>query len=129
MLIAAALDAKPDYPEAHYNRGNVLAALGRYDDALASYDAAIALQPGAAEAHHNRGNVGNLATRRGRAGIPDRPAEWLIDGNDAAQKIRRLKGRALLRASRHTIGDDNVCRDCRTVTAFQCGFPSSTRPI
>ena len=35
-LIAAAIDAKQDYPEALYNRGNILAALGRYHQALSS---------------------------------------------------------------------------------------------
>ncbi len=37
------------------NRGNTLKELKRYDDALASYDRALALEPGFAGAHHNRG--------------------------------------------------------------------------
>jgi protein O-GlcNAc transferase len=56
-LIAKALQAKPDYPEALYNQGNALAQLERYEEAIASYDRALALEPAAAEAHLNRGNA------------------------------------------------------------------------
>ena len=52
-----AIAAKPDYAEAHYNRGNILQALGRFDEAIASYDAILALDPGHADAWTNRGNV------------------------------------------------------------------------
>jgi hypothetical protein len=48
---------KPDYAEAHNNRGNVLSNLKRPAQALASYDKAIALKPDYAEAHYNRGLV------------------------------------------------------------------------
>jgi predicted TPR repeat methyltransferase len=37
--------------------GNILAACGRADEALASYDAAIAIRPGYAQGYHNRGKV------------------------------------------------------------------------
>jgi Ca-activated chloride channel family protein len=40
--------------EAHYNRGNVLARLRRYADAVAEYDAALLLAPGHRDARHNR---------------------------------------------------------------------------
>mgnify|MGYP006285107361 CR=1 FL=1 len=39
---------------AHYNRGNVLARLGRLEDAIAEYDAALALAPEHADARYNR---------------------------------------------------------------------------
>jgi tetratricopeptide (TPR) repeat protein len=48
---------KPDFAEACFNRGNVLQELGRLDEAIASYDKAIALKPDHAAAHANRGNV------------------------------------------------------------------------
>ena len=48
---------KPDYAEAHYNRGNALMDLKRPAEALASYDRAIVLKPDYAEAHNNRGNA------------------------------------------------------------------------
>ncbi len=49
------LALKPDYVEAHNNRGNALKDLGRPEEALASFDRAIALEPDHAEAHCNRG--------------------------------------------------------------------------
>ena len=48
---------EPDYAEAFNNRGNALRRLKRLDEALASYDKAIALKPDYAEAHNNRGNA------------------------------------------------------------------------
>lgn len=42
-----------DTPEGHYNRGNALAHLGRYEDALASYQAALTQKPDHADAQHN----------------------------------------------------------------------------
>jgi len=45
-----ALELKPDYAEAFYNRGNALKEMNRLDDALASYDKALALKPDYAEA-------------------------------------------------------------------------------
>ena len=40
---------------AHFNRGNALSYLKRFDEAVASYDKAIALQPDLADAYSNRG--------------------------------------------------------------------------
>ena len=48
---------KPDYADAFNNRGVVLAELERLDEALASYDRAIALKPGYADAFNNKGNA------------------------------------------------------------------------
>src|SRR5262249_42642611 len=45
---------KPDYAEAHSNRGAALMELKRPAEALASYDKALALKPDFAEAHWNR---------------------------------------------------------------------------
>jgi Ca-activated chloride channel family protein len=42
-----------DTPEGHYNRGNALANLGRYQEALASYQTALTQQPDHADAQHN----------------------------------------------------------------------------
>ena len=41
-----ALAIKPDYSDAYANRGNVLKDLKRMDEALSSYESAIALSPG-----------------------------------------------------------------------------------
>lgn len=48
-LIHQALAAKPDFPEALNNMGNVLRAMGRHDEALASYQESLRLRedPGA----------------------------------------------------------------------------------
>ncbi len=53
---AGALEALAgmDGAEAHYNRGNVLARLGRFEDAAGEYGAALALVPDHADARHNR---------------------------------------------------------------------------
>ena len=56
-LIGAALKLKSDVPMIWMNYGNVLDLLGRSDDAVASFDRAIALQPGYPDAIFNRGNV------------------------------------------------------------------------
>ena len=44
---------RPDYAEALSNRGNTLQELQRFEEALASYDRALALRPDFAEAHFN----------------------------------------------------------------------------
>jgi predicted O-linked N-acetylglucosamine transferase (SPINDLY family) len=46
---------QPDYAEAHYNRGNVLQELQRFEDALAAYDCALNINPEYVEALGNRG--------------------------------------------------------------------------
>jgi tetratricopeptide (TPR) repeat protein len=56
-LLDAAVQAKPDFPPLHVNRGLVLDALGRGAEALASYDRGLALAPTYAEALHHRGLV------------------------------------------------------------------------
>jgi tetratricopeptide (TPR) repeat protein len=52
-----ALALRPSYAKVHFNRGNALQALKRYEEALASYDRAVGLQPGYALAHFNRANA------------------------------------------------------------------------
>ena len=42
-----------DSPEGHYNRGNALAKLGKYPEAMASYQAALRQQPDHGDAQHN----------------------------------------------------------------------------
>ena len=52
--IDLALDTNPKTAAAHSNRGNALLALKRLDEALASYDRAIALKPDYADGFKNR---------------------------------------------------------------------------
>jgi tetratricopeptide (TPR) repeat protein len=51
----AAIAIRPDYAEAHCNRGNVLKDLNRFDDAIAGYDRSLTLAPDDAETYSNRG--------------------------------------------------------------------------
>jgi predicted O-linked N-acetylglucosamine transferase (SPINDLY family) len=53
----AALRLRANYPEAHYNRGNMLARMYRLEEALASYRQAIKLAPGYVDALHNLANT------------------------------------------------------------------------
>lgn len=46
-----------DDARSHYNRGNALAKLERYEEALAAYDAALAIEPEHADAAANRAAV------------------------------------------------------------------------
>ena len=50
-----AIELRPDYAEAHSNRGVALGRLDRDEQALADYDRAIELRPDYAEAHSDRG--------------------------------------------------------------------------
>lgn len=50
---AAGLFGRLRSPEAAYNRGNALVLLGKYDDAISSYELALELRPGWAAAQDN----------------------------------------------------------------------------
>ncbi|MFD2184207.1 tetratricopeptide repeat protein [Rhodoplanes azumiensis] len=57
LLLATAVEARPDSPEALCNLALALRGLGRLDEAVAACDAALALAPDHTAAHHNRGNA------------------------------------------------------------------------
>jgi Ca-activated chloride channel family protein len=50
--------------DADYNQGNALAKLERYEEAIAAYDRALAMQPGMADAEHNKAEVEKLLERQ-----------------------------------------------------------------
>jgi hypothetical protein len=54
-LLSAATDARPSSARARFNLGGALMAAGRLREAIAAYDAAVALEPGHAAAWTNRG--------------------------------------------------------------------------
>src|SRR6202008_504128 len=50
-----AIRLKPDYADAHYNRGNAYYYLQQYDKAVADYSEVIRLKPDYADAYYSRG--------------------------------------------------------------------------
>ena len=52
-----AIVLKPDFAEAHYNLGNLLQELRRFEEAEASYRKAISFKQNFALAHNNLGNT------------------------------------------------------------------------
>ena len=48
------MEIKPDLHEAWYNRGVALGNLGRYEEAIASYDRAVEIKPDYASAWYNK---------------------------------------------------------------------------
>ncbi len=50
-----AIQLRPDFADAYYNRGITLKELGRLNEALQNYDKAIQLKPDFAKAYNNRG--------------------------------------------------------------------------
>jgi tetratricopeptide (TPR) repeat protein len=56
-LIDTAIQAKPDFAEAYFSRGNAQYGLEQFQAAVASYDRAIELKPLFAEACFSRGNA------------------------------------------------------------------------
>ncbi|MDR7192208.1 VWA domain-containing protein [Luteimonas terrae] len=70
-----ALQAWADLPgiDAAYNRGNALARLGRFDEAIAAYDEALSQQPGMADALANRAAVEAARKRKPPPGPGEDP--------------------------------------------------------
>ena len=56
----AAIRLKPDFFEAHYNKGNALLELDQYFKAIASYEVAISLKPEFVMAHFTKANAYKL---------------------------------------------------------------------
>lgn len=65
---AAAAFARVDEPESAFDRGNALIMLGKYDDAIASYDRALQFEPDWKEAIENRAIA---VARRDKLKTPD----------------------------------------------------------
>ena len=48
------MEFKPDYHEAWYNRGNSLRNVGRYEEAISSYDKAVEFKPDDHDVWYNK---------------------------------------------------------------------------
>ena len=83
---AAAAFAQMDSPEALFNRGNSLVMLGKYTDAIASYDSALKRRPDWREAQSNR-SLADLRRKKleppkddaGGTGGREKPDEFVFD--------------------------------------------------
>jgi Tfp pilus assembly protein PilF len=79
-----AIEIKPDYHEAWYNRGNALDDLGQSEEAIKSYDKAIEIKPDYHEAWYNRGWVlNNLGLTQEANASFDKAIEFKPDDPDA----------------------------------------------
>lgn len=85
-----AVELKPNYHEAWYNRGNALRNLNRYEEAIASYDKAIEFKPDKYEAWFSRGVALSILGRNKEAVAsfdkviefkPDKYEVWHNRGN------------------------------------------------
>ncbi|HEU4663756.1 MAG TPA: VWA domain-containing protein [Dokdonella sp.] len=68
-----------------YNRGNALAKLGRYEEAIAAYDEALGLEPGMADALANRKAVEDFMRQR-KQQDPKQGQQQPQDGNDPSRQ-------------------------------------------
>ena len=67
--------ARASGPRADYNRGNALAQLGRYADAVAAYDKSLAAEPGNADAKANKAAVEALLKEQQEKRSKDQPRD------------------------------------------------------
>jgi tetratricopeptide (TPR) repeat protein len=103
----AALQIRPDYAEALYNKGSSLSSLERYGEAVEAYDAALRIRPDYAQALNNKGIVLSSLERYGEA----------VEAYDAALRIRPdyaqalyNKGVTLLVQERKEEALDHLCK-------------------
>jgi len=68
-----------------YNRGNALAKLGRYEEAIAAYDDALKREPGMADAEANRKAVEDFMRQR-KQQDPQQGQQQPQDGQDPSQR-------------------------------------------
>ena len=96
-LIDEAIALEPGNANFHSNRGNVLVALKRPEEALVSFDEAIRLKPDYANAFNNRGN-GLLALKRVDEAISSYDAVLRLDPKHPTAHCNR--GAALMEINR-----------------------------
>lgn len=82
--------------DAHYNQGNALAKQGRYDEAIAAYDAALAKQPKMEDAIANRAAVEQARKQRQGQGQGQQGSQ----GKSGAQDRNNTQGKPGSQADR-----------------------------
>ena len=116
------------------NRGNALQELKRFEEALASYDRALALKPDYAEALNNRGIALQELKRleealasydRALALKPDY-AEALNNRGNALQELKRLE-EALASYDQRAHAQARLCRTPSTTVATPCRSSSGSK--
>jgi len=87
-----------DSPEGNYNRGNALAKLGKYPEAMVSYQAAIAQQPDHGDAKHNLDVLKKMLEDQQSESSQDEESE----SSEAIKglRINRVRGRVLTRTAK-----------------------------
>ena len=89
------LELKPDFAEAHNNRGNLYLSAGAYDQAIADYDRAVQIRPGYGEAFYNRATTLYIICKYPQAWHDLMSAESLgfpVDPKFKAQLARHIPG-------------------------------------
>ena len=107
---AAAAFARTDSPEAAFDRGNALVMRGKYDDAIASYDRALARRPAWREAQANRDlalarkqRMAPTATGEEDTGQRAKPDEIVFD-----DRAKQPDARQTETAAGENLGDEQV---------------------
>jgi tetratricopeptide (TPR) repeat protein len=109
-----ALALRPDDPSTHYNRGNALMQLGRYEGASASYDSAISLRPDYAEAYSNRGNA-LMELKRAQEALASFDAAIALKPDYAEAHSNRGNAHGAQAAGRALASYDRRCSSSRAV--------------
>jgi Ca-activated chloride channel homolog len=89
---AARAFASVDSADGHYNRGNALAKAGRYREAIAAYERALALQPGMPDALANKAAVEAFLQRQPPPGPRQQQRGRDQDGDGGEQGDSRGQG-------------------------------------
>lgn len=96
-LLQRAMLVDASRPGVHFAHGNAAMALGRYKEALASYDRVLQLVPGLVEGMRKRGDALMLL---GRPDDAARSYQSALEGDPAQHELALMLGDALLQAGR-----------------------------